>query len=75
MLWEGLLQDCLPLLGNLLECLQLLDLPLESLSDLFDVSAGCMLGQGLLHRAVKCPMLWQLLHSHPVVGQLTQGLE
>ena len=27
------------------------DLPLVSLSDLLDVSAGCLLGWGLLHRA------------------------
>ena len=45
-------QDVLFLLVNLLKCLWLLDLkdlPLVSLSNVFDVSAGCLLGWGLLH--------------------------
>ena len=58
-LQEVLLYICLPLLDDLLDLLQLpdlWDLPLGSLH-LLGVFTGCLFLQGLLHRAVKCPVL------------------
>ena len=63
--WDRLLQlqwDSLSLLGNLLECLWLLDLwdlALLSWAKLY-LSWGFLLVQGLLHSDVKLPVLWQL---------------